>query len=216
MLARLGAQARHTRDIDLLNRAGSLNGAERSLRAAATADLGDYFSFTLSPGRQIVQGAGALRVDIVAFLGLKEFARFHVDLVTNIAMTGAPDTVSPLVSPGPSGVAWRVRRISARCASPVLSLAMRARRGSWSRPSVSIGVLSICRSAVAAGIGSVVVSSGSARRCAISSTSCRRQRRWSSSTRGCGSAVRAVVARCWLTFRVLRSQVMGRALRRTS
>ncbi len=34
MLARLGGQARHTRNIDLLNCAGSLSAAERSLRAA--------------------------------------------------------------------------------------------------------------------------------------------------------------------------------------
>jgi hypothetical protein len=27
-----------------------------------------------------------VRVDVVAFLGLKEFARFHVDLVTSLAI----------------------------------------------------------------------------------------------------------------------------------
>lgn len=97
MLARLGANARHTRDIDLFSRTGDLVDAEQALRAAAGLDLDDYFGFTLSPGRRIAQGAGAVRVDIVAFLGLKEFVRFHVDLVVGLAMTGTPDTVSPLV-----------------------------------------------------------------------------------------------------------------------
>jgi hypothetical protein len=59
--------------------------------------LGDYFTFTLNPGRRITQGAGAVRVDVVAFLGLDQFASFHVDLVAYLAMTGTPDVVSPLV-----------------------------------------------------------------------------------------------------------------------
>jgi predicted nucleotidyltransferase component of viral defense system len=35
MLARLGADARHTRDIDLLTRVGDLDEAERALRSAS-------------------------------------------------------------------------------------------------------------------------------------------------------------------------------------
>jgi hypothetical protein len=87
MLARLGADARHTRDIDLLSRAGDPDEAERALRSAAAGDVGDYFTFTLNPGRRITQGAGAVRVDVVAFLGLAKFASFHVDLVADLAMT---------------------------------------------------------------------------------------------------------------------------------
>jgi hypothetical protein len=97
MLARLGADARHTRDIDLLTRVGNLDEAERALRSAAAVDLGDYFTFTLNPGRRIAQGAGAVRVDVLAFLGLDKFASFHVDLVADLMMTGTPDLVSPLV-----------------------------------------------------------------------------------------------------------------------
>ncbi len=97
MLARLGADARHTRDIDLFSRAGDLDESERALRAAAARDLGDYFTFTLNPGRRIAQGVGAVRVDVVAFLGLDQFASFHVDLVADLLMTGVPDAVSPLV-----------------------------------------------------------------------------------------------------------------------
>ena len=97
MLARLGVDARHTRDIDLYSRAGDLDEAERALRGAAGLDLGDYFTFTLNPGRRIAQGAGAVRVDVVAFLGFDQFASFHVDLVADLLMTGVPDIVSPLV-----------------------------------------------------------------------------------------------------------------------
>ena len=46
MLARLGADARHTRDIDLLSRTGDLDESERALRGAAALDLG-----TTSPSR---------------------------------------------------------------------------------------------------------------------------------------------------------------------
>jgi hypothetical protein len=97
MLARLGADARHTRDIDLLSRAGDLDESEWALRGAAALDLRDHFTFTLNPGRRIAQGVGAVRVDVVASLGLDQFASFHVDLVTDLLMTGVPDTVSPLV-----------------------------------------------------------------------------------------------------------------------
>lgn len=36
-------------------------------------------------------------MDVVAFLGLDQFASFHVDLVADLLMTGVPDAVSPLV-----------------------------------------------------------------------------------------------------------------------
>lgn len=97
MLARLGAGARHTRDIDLLSRAGDLGEAERALRAAAGIDLNDYFAFTLAHGRRIMQGDPAMRIGVVAFLGVERFASFHVDLVAGLVMTGVPDVVSPLV-----------------------------------------------------------------------------------------------------------------------
>ncbi|HYM44994.1 MAG TPA: nucleotidyl transferase AbiEii/AbiGii toxin family protein [Solirubrobacteraceae bacterium] len=125
MLARLGGHARHTRDIDLLSRTGSLDEAERALRAAAAVDFDDYFSFTLSPGRQIAQGAGAVRVNVVAFLGLREFARFHVDLVADLVMTGTPDTVSPLVPldlPGLVSASYRAYPLADHLADKVCAL----------------------------------------------------------------------------------------------
>lgn len=97
MLARLGAGARHTRDIDLLSRVGDLTEAETALRAAVEIDLDDYFTFTLAPGRGIVQGGSAVRLGVVVFLGVEQFASFHVDLVAGLVMTGVPDLVAPLV-----------------------------------------------------------------------------------------------------------------------
>ncbi len=97
MLARLGPNARHTRDIDLLSRAGDLEEAQGALRMAAALDLDDYFTFALAPGRRIRQGAGAIRLGVVASLGVERFASFHVDLVAGLVMTGVPDLVPPLV-----------------------------------------------------------------------------------------------------------------------
>lgn len=84
MLARLGPLARHTMDVDLYRRGGDLEEAENALRNAAELDLGDYFRFTLTPGRRLIQDGVASRISVVAYLGVTEFARFHVDLVAGI------------------------------------------------------------------------------------------------------------------------------------
>jgi Nucleotidyl transferase AbiEii toxin, Type IV TA system len=97
LLARLGGTARHTVDVDLYRQVGDLREAEASLRLASAADLGDYFAFSLSPGRRVAQEGVALRVPVTAYLGAVEFARFHVDLVSGRLMTGTPDQVDPLV-----------------------------------------------------------------------------------------------------------------------
>ncbi len=102
MLARLGAYARHSDDIDLLSQtqgvseSEALLEAELALRQAVTTDLNDQFRFTLDPGRRVADGGIALRVTVTAFLGVTEFARFHVDLVVGLHMTGSPDTLGAL------------------------------------------------------------------------------------------------------------------------
>ena len=55
LLARMHGSARHTVDIDLYRRFEGLDEAELALRAAASLDLGDFFRFELSPGRQVAQ-----------------------------------------------------------------------------------------------------------------------------------------------------------------
>ena len=81
LLARLGSEARHTVDVDLFERVGDLEQAERALRSAAQIRVDDHFRFELSPGRRIAQEGVALRVAVIAFIGATEFARFNVDLV---------------------------------------------------------------------------------------------------------------------------------------
>lgn len=104
MLSRLAGDARHTRDIDLYRQEADLIVAEKALRAAATTGAGDFFRFTLGPARRITQGRHTLRMPVVAYLGLQEFSRFHVDLVTDLTMTGLPDEVPPLVPISITGV----------------------------------------------------------------------------------------------------------------
>jgi len=98
MLARLAGDARHTRDIDLYRLDSDLIAAEDALRTAATVDAGDFFRFALSPARRITQDRHTVRVPVVAYLGVREYSRFHVDLVTDLTMTAPPDEVMPLVS----------------------------------------------------------------------------------------------------------------------
>ena len=98
MLARLGPLARHTMDVDLYRRAGDLVAAEEALRKAASLDLGDYFRFALSSGRRLIQDGVASRISVVAYIGVTQFAQFHVDLVAGIQMTSDPDDVPPLIS----------------------------------------------------------------------------------------------------------------------
>lgn len=97
MLARLPAAARHSKDVDLYRREGDLSDAENALRQATSIDLKDYFRFELAAAEPIAQGARALRMTATAYLGPTEFARFHVDLVAELAMTSEADEVPPLI-----------------------------------------------------------------------------------------------------------------------
>lgn len=97
MLARLPAAARHSKDVDLYRTHGDLGDAELALRRACTVGLNDHFRFEFGPARQLTQGARALRVSAVAYLGATQFSRFDVDLVTDLAMTADADEVPPLV-----------------------------------------------------------------------------------------------------------------------
>ncbi len=125
LLARLGGSARHTLDVDLYRPDARLDEAEAALRAAASVDIGDFFRFALDPGRRIAEGRATLRIPVTAFLGATVFARFHVDLVAGIAMTGRPDEVPPLVPIGLSGIArvpYRVYPIADHVADKVCAL----------------------------------------------------------------------------------------------
>jgi hypothetical protein len=111
MLARLRGVARHTTDIDLYSTATTLDEAEAALRSCAAIDLRDWFHFDLEPGRRIEpQGTKALRIPVVAYIGATGFVTFHVDLVTDLQMTGEPESVPSLVTidvPGLAMVPYR-------------------------------------------------------------------------------------------------------------
>ncbi|MBA3877852.1 MAG: hypothetical protein C0498_13185 [Anaerolinea sp.] len=96
----LGLESHHHRpvDIDLYRPGAELDTAEAALRAAVATGIGDFFQFTVAPGQRVVEGRQTLRVPVTVYLGAAEFARFHVDLVTGIEMTGLPDEVEALVS----------------------------------------------------------------------------------------------------------------------
>ncbi|RJQ10194.1 MAG: hypothetical protein C4558_05210 [Dehalococcoidia bacterium] len=137
MLARLGAYARHSDDIDLLSQtqgvseSEALLEAELALRQAVTTDLNDQFRFTLDPGRRVADGGIALRVTVTAFLGVTEFARFHVDLVVGLHMTGSPDTLGALVAvdlPGLAKVNYVVYPIVDHIADKVCAFFVEHRR----------------------------------------------------------------------------------------
>lgn len=104
LLAReLGVRA--TIDIDLY-RDTAIAAAERELREAAAADLGDWFAFELGPSRAIRDGLAARRVPIEALIGPTVWVSFHIDLVgAGVRMTGEPDEVPALAQVRMPGVA---------------------------------------------------------------------------------------------------------------
>lgn len=126
MLARLGPDSRHTRDVDLYCSSGDLGKAEEALQAAAARDMGDFFRFEVAPGTTVGEAAAETRrVRVTAYLGATEFASFPVDLVTNLNMTGDPEIIEPLVRiklPGVSTTAYRVYPVVDHVADKVCTL----------------------------------------------------------------------------------------------
>jgi hypothetical protein len=128
LLARLHARARHTLDLDLYREESGLDEAEAALRAAAALDVGDFFRFTLSPGRPVTQTGVVRRVPVVAYLGATEFASFHVDVIVGIEMTGEPDDGPPLVATEPLGlktVHYRIYPLADHVADKIVAFLQR-------------------------------------------------------------------------------------------
>ncbi len=71
--------------------------ADAELRAAATRDIGDWFSFEIGVARPIADDVSATRLPVTAYIGTTVWVSFHVDLVgPDVRMTGAPEPVPPL------------------------------------------------------------------------------------------------------------------------
>lgn len=131
LLARLRGEARHSVDIDLYDRTGTLDDAEAALRAATARDVGDHFRFVLGLGRRIAEAGVALRVNATAFLGAREFARFNVDVVVGTAMTGIPGEAGPLVPievPGVPRARYRIYPLADHVADKILAILERHAR----------------------------------------------------------------------------------------
>lgn len=95
LLARdLGVRA--TIDVDVY-RARSREVAEAELREAAGRDIGDWFRFEMGAGRAVGDGDSGVRLSTVAYVGVTEWANFHIDLVgSDLRMTGEPESTPPL------------------------------------------------------------------------------------------------------------------------
>ncbi len=89
--------ARHTLDVDLLSRAGTIEDARAALERAAARDLGDHFRFELAGIRPLVagedqqSGVDGYRVNIDGWCGIRKCADLQVDLVVGSLMTQDPD-----------------------------------------------------------------------------------------------------------------------------
>ena len=87
---------RGTIDVDIY-RADSSEIAERLLRHAVAADIGDWFAFEVGPTHAVADGASARRFSVRAFIGTTVWVAFQVDLVgTAVRMTGRPEDVPAL------------------------------------------------------------------------------------------------------------------------
>jgi hypothetical protein len=81
-------------DVDLYREA-TREVAEGELRRAAASSVGDWFTFDVSGGAPI--GDGAVRLSVDARVGTTTWVAFHVDLMgDDLRMTGQPDDVPPL------------------------------------------------------------------------------------------------------------------------
>jgi hypothetical protein len=95
LLARdIGSRA--TVDLDVYH--VSVGGAsEADLRAAAAADIGDWFRFEIGPSRAMGGGVRGVRLPVAAYVGTVPWAQFNLDVASSdLRMTGSPERVAPL------------------------------------------------------------------------------------------------------------------------
>lgn len=95
LLARMPGKARHSMDVDLFF-SGELDDAIDSIQNAADGDLGDFFSFDLTPGFALAGGATGRVLKVTAYLGDKVFEAFRVDVVVSQTMTTEADFTPPI------------------------------------------------------------------------------------------------------------------------
>lgn len=95
LLARL-PDARFTRDIDLARTHTPADDIARELEKALDTDISDFFEFRLQPPTRTLGGThSGVTIPVIAYLGVKEFVRFNVDIVTSVNMTDTPEDIEP-------------------------------------------------------------------------------------------------------------------------
>lgn len=97
MLART-ADARATRDIDLLSKEQSLEGALEALKVAASGDLGDHMRFVFESANEIKtedEYRSGLSVVFTPWLGPKRMQPISIDLVVDELPLGEAELVTP-------------------------------------------------------------------------------------------------------------------------
>lgn len=102
LLARV-RNARHTLDIDLARRSGTIQAAVEELRSAVERDLDDHFRFDLGrpaiahTNRSAQPDTDQAKLAVAAYIGTTLFERFSIDVVVGSIMTTTPEPMSPSI-----------------------------------------------------------------------------------------------------------------------
>lgn len=102
LLARVRS-ARHSQDIDLFHRSGTLEVAVEELRSLAALDLNDHFRFVTGQVVTHDEGTGPTgrqlaTLHVSCYVGVSRVEEFTVDLVVGCVITGPPEVVDPRVA----------------------------------------------------------------------------------------------------------------------
>jgi hypothetical protein len=92
--------ARHSQDLDLFRRSGTIAAAAAELAKAASIDLADHFRFEvelkeLRPERHGQAGTELAVLHVDAYAGVKRVGEFTVDVVIGSIVTAAPERIVP-------------------------------------------------------------------------------------------------------------------------
>lgn len=92
--------ARHSQDLDLFRRSGTIAAAAAELERAALVDLADHFRFEVKLKEHRFERPGQPGTDLAvlhvdAYAGVKRVVQFTVDVVIGSVVTTAPERVVP-------------------------------------------------------------------------------------------------------------------------
>jgi len=154
MLARVRT-ARHSQDIDLFHRQGTLDDAVAALRVLAAVDLGDSFRFVVELGRprlitQAQPGIQGARIEQPPTAGRNKVGQIPIDLVVGAVITQEPDTVEPLARldvPGFASPRYRLYPMVDHIADKLCATIERHGPAAWesSRPRDMVDLVVIAR-----------------------------------------------------------------------